>query len=218
MSISWLTDDEGEISNIAYDPNIGIEADQLEHEDDAEFANVGYDPNIGIGYVNINSSNAVMFGGKWIEKMWQGKAAYNGKGGVDDYMQFLQDQQTKEYKASVEQLGENHSRTNDLLEYQQHAQVFRQVSPDMVKQAYSENVMDAKRRKENRKQQFYRSICNRILSMCDAIAPDKTGAPILVIGKATFSSTMKGKRAAPVKKVMEYLSKFFTVITILFSM
>ena len=66
-------DDEAEFGNIAYDPNIGTESDQLEHEDDAEFANVGYDPNIGIGYVNIDCSNAVMFGGKWIEKMWQGK-------------------------------------------------------------------------------------------------------------------------------------------------
>ena len=164
--------------------------------------------------MNIDCSDGIAFRGRWIERMWKGKSAYDAKGGVDEYMQFREDQQTEEYKASVEQLAENHSRTNDLVEYHQHANVFRIVSPNMVNQAYSEDVMHAKRRKENRRQQFFRSIANRVLSMSHAIAPGKQGAPVIVIGKATFSSTMKGKRAAPVKKVVEYLSKFFTVLLV----
>jgi hypothetical protein len=58
------------------------------------------------------------------------------------------------------------------------------------------------------------SIANRILSQCHAIAPEKQGAPILVIGKPTFTSSMKGKRAAPPKQVIKNLSRFFTVFVV----
>jgi hypothetical protein len=88
--------------------------------------------------------------------------------------------------------------TNDLMEYLQHAQVFRQVSPGMVNQAYSEN---AKRRKENRRKQFFSSIPTRILSQYHAI---KTGGPILVIGKAAFSSTIKGKCSKISVQILQY--------------
>ena len=52
------------------------------------------------------------------------------------------------------------------------------------------------------------------LSQCHAIAPEKTGAPILVIGKPTFASSMKGHRAAPPKQLIKFLSRFFTVLLV----
>jgi hypothetical protein len=42
----------------------------------------------------------------------------------------------------------------------------------------------------------------------------KKGAPIIVIGKPTFNASMKGHRAAPPKKLIQFLARFFTIITV----
>jgi hypothetical protein len=123
-------------------------------------------------------------------------------------------QQQQQSNDGITRLSETTSRTNDNREYQSYRSVFEQVSPPMVQNSYSTEILNAKFKKNRVKQRYYRSIANRILSQCHAIAPEKQGAPILIIGKPTFSPTMKGKRAAPPKQLIKYLSRFFTVLLV----
>lgn len=165
-----------------------------------------------VSMVVLNGSlaeNETVFTGRWIEKLFSGKAAYNG---VDEYVNKIQEEQQE--NNAIERLAETKSRTNDVHEYQRYCQVFNEVSPPMIETAYSGDFLRAKFKKNRKKQRYYHSIANRILSQCHAIAPEKQGAPILMIGKPTFSSSMKGKRAAPPKQVIKYLSRFFTVLIV----
>ena len=41
--------DDEDLANVEYDPNIGMEPDEIEHDNYPNFANAAYDPNIGIG-------------------------------------------------------------------------------------------------------------------------------------------------------------------------
>ena len=157
----------------------------------------------------VSNENETTFQGKWIEKLFAGKAAYSG---VDKYLEIIQEQQQQ--NDGIQRLSETKSRTNNVYEYQQYSQVFQEVSPQMVEQSYSSKNLDLKLAKDGRKQSYYRSIANRILSQCHAIAPEKKGAPILVIGKPTFASSMKGHRAAPPKQLIKFLSRFFTVLLV----
>ena len=126
------------------------------------------------------------FTSQWIEKLFGGKAAYV-KNGTNEYLETIQEQQQQ--NDSIKKLADTKSRTNDTQEYQDYSNVFKQVSPAMVKQSYSQETLDSKSRKDGKKQSYYRSIANRILSQCHAIAPEKKGAPIVIIGKPTFSAT-----------------------------
>ena len=161
------------------------------------------------GTIDEHDNGGFDLNSTWIEKLFKGRAAYASQG-IDDYMEPLIQQQ----QPHVERLSEYVCRTNDTEEYLDYANVFKQVSPLLIENSYSTETLNAKFYKDRRKESYYRSIANRILSQCHAIAPDKKGAPILVIGNPTFSATMKGHRAACPKLLIKYLSRFFTVIIV----
>ena len=86
---------------------------------------------------------------------------------------------------------------------------------------YSEKMLF---RLDNRKGAYLASISQMILAMVDAArerARSEDGGednqdrvPILLIGKATFKASKKGKRAANPSAIVDYLKRFFPVIIV----
>ena len=147
---------------------------------------------------------------KWVEQMFTGRSAYNNKG-VDSLLEHIQES----FGDLLEPLAQTTKKTIDPAAYQIYGSQFVATSePIITSGSYSQDMLSEKFEKNRKTQRYYHSLANRILSQCHAIAPEKTGAPILVIGKPTFAATLKGHRAAPLKKVIEFLGRHFMVLLV----
>ena len=69
----------------------------------------------------------------------------------------------------------------------------------------------------NRKRSHWSAVANTLLAMVDAMeefhdTPERRGAPIIVIGRPTFKSSMTGHQAAACQSFIDYLQRFFPVV------
>lgn len=150
---------------------------------------------------------------KWIQRDFSGKGYY-ATTNIDEDLENIQAVQTAQMEDALDELKSTTKKTNGVDEYQLYADKFNAVAPIMVEQSYSENLLRSKFNRINGKKRYLAEMNNQILSMCEAVAPEKTGAPIVIIGKPTFSATMKRQRAGSPKKIIKHLSRFFTVILV----
>ena len=137
---------------------------------------------------------------KWIEHSFSGKASYHSTG----VNQLLHDIPAQNPEA-IQALAGDHGRVMNPDEYQAHINTFQQLSPPMIQANYATPRMKMGHGKDRRKQAYWSNVCNRLLSLASAIAPNKNGAPVILVGKPTFKSSMIGKKSAPPKFFYQYI-------------
>ena len=141
---------------------------------------------------------------------------YKGSG-VDEHIQRKQKLFDELLKAERISLAEHSSRTMELEKFREFITTYEKNAPALKAVNRSEEEMKKLRELHNRETAYWFRILSKLLAIRDQLIKKhglKSCAPIIVCGNPTFNATMKGKRPAAPKKILDFLSRFFTVLVV----
>ena len=149
----------------------------------------------------------------WFNKILKTKRRINASG--IDYV--IKERKKERDRKKINKLKNSNMRTLDEEEFDKGSATFTEVGGELLEANYHEANLRRNAHKSNRSRSYMASVPNTFLAMVDALveykgiceAGQQIGAPIIVFGRPTF----KPYGAAP-KKMIEYLKRFFTVVTI----
>ena len=125
-------------------------------------------------------------------------------------------EENKEYELVA--MSEHSGSTMDYEEYNDFLNTVKEKGTPILDRNFDEKHLKRKHELANRVRSFWAGIPNMILALVDEMVsrygPHMKGAPLLVFGKPTFEAAKKGKRAAAPKKLLEYLQRFFAIVTV----
>ena len=157
---------------------------------------------------------------RYLNHLFRTVARYTGSG-IEVY---IRDRILDTSRFDLEALANCHGRKQEAGEYERYVDTILSpgVGEAILANNYSEDNLDKRAKLENRKRSHWCAMLNTILALVDAaerkqLTPaemESRGAPIIVIGRPTFKSSMRRKRPAAPKKIIEYLKRFFAVVVI----
>ena len=157
---------------------------------------------------------------RYLNHLFRTVARYTDSG-VEVY---VRDRRLDVSKFDLEALANFHGRKLSAEEYEKYVDVITSatVGEAILADNYSEENLDKRAKLENRKRSHWCAMLNTILALVDAaerkqLTPEEMesrGAPIIVVGRPTFKSSMRRKRPAAPKKIIDYLKRFFAVVVI----
>ena len=128
----------------------------------------------------------------------------------------LQNAAMKAFGDNTDHQSENHKRTTDIDKLEVYRVSYFESSDQIRLHNQDLKVLRQKRKSYSRKQRFWATIVNEILTQVDALRkrhPEKNRTPIILFGDGKgFQS--KGHRSAPAQSLMRYLARFFPVVLI----
>ena len=130
----------------------------------------------------------------------------------------IRERQTNANKESEAALSKDHGRTGDPEKYKTHMDTFDEYGWALLLENFSDENLQLTAELENRKRSYLCGVASMMLALADAMEEgngrQREGAPIILMGNPKFSGTMRRKRPAAPKALVEYLQRFFAVIMI----
>ena len=149
---------------------------------------------------------------------------------LDRYLDLkLADRVKNDYEKHMNQLSKHHERTMDPEEYKVHMEAFKKHGAPLLQASADPEALKTRFHLANKKRSYWAALPNILLALADAkvkrmqreegVAEDALcdvsyGFPIVVIGKPTFKSSMRGFRSVAPKKTIEHLARFFLVVLV----
>ena len=118
-----------------------------------------------------------------------------------------------DFQEDITRLSECHGRTLDKDEYSSHTEAFQECSDRLITRSFSTEALKNRSQLQNRKRSYLDCQVEMIKEFTRQSGKGEN-PPILVIGKPTFNSSIKGKKSACPKKTIEFLRRFFVVVVI----
>ncbi len=132
------------------------------------------------------------------------------KSGVDSFCQSLETQSVTDFQEDIIQLSECHGRTQDIDGFSSHIEAFKKISGRLINRSFSTEALKNRFYLHNRKRSYWD--CQ--VEMIKEFTRQSGKGAILVIGKPTFKSSIKGKKSSCPKKTIEFLRRFFVVVVL----
>ena len=132
------------------------------------------------------------------------------KSGVESFCQSWDDQSFQE---DIIRLSECHGRTQDIDGFSSHREAFKECGDRLITRSFSTEALKNRSHFQNRKRSYWDCQVEMIKEFTRKSGKGEN-PPILVIGKPTFKSSIKGKKSSCPKKTIEFLRRFFVVVVI----
>ena len=139
-------------------------------------------------------------------------SGYRQAAGIDAYCAST-DVAMDAHKPGMLRLSQQHGRTMDLAEYQDHADTFKQAGPALVQHSNSAAQRRQYASLQRQKQAYWSGVVNRIYAVNDVIGADPSKPPIIVFGNGSFS-TARGSTSGNYSWLKRYLARFFLVVLV----
>lgn len=133
--------------------------------------------------------------------------------GVESFCQSLEAQSVTDFQENITTLSRCHGRTQDIDQYSRYTEAFQKFSTDFITRSFSTEALKKRSHLQNRKRSYWDCQVEMIKEITRKSGKGQN-PPILVIGKPTFNSSIKGKRSACPKKTIDFLRRFFVVVVI----